>query len=284
MTNAIHVLSTKPYTVSRNNPRFQQDDFEVVSTVLSALTWQKHNGSIKFFTDIKGAEYYNSLGLLDLWEGGVDTTTVENISNRIDQHIFWASAKLFALMSVHSPIAIIDTDLMVWKNLDSFFDNSCLTVLHREALIDCYLPKRQLKIPSGYDFNPNWNWRVWPCNTALAFFNDDNFKNYYLGQAVEFMTDNLERPLDLISQMVFVEQRLLAMCAKEKGISISTLVKTPFQKSNKLFTHLWGAKSIARHNPVQRERLIRSMMSKIQLISLDFHDRLVKCLDLKINY
>lgn len=283
MTNAIHVLSTKPYIISGYKSRFRQDDFEVVSTVLSALTWQKYNGSIKFYTDGKGAEYYNRLGLLDLWKGGVNTTVVENISNHIDQHIFWASAKLFALMSVHSPITIIDTDLIVWKNLDSFFDNSCLTVLHREALIDCYLPKRQLKIPSGYVFNPNWNWRVWPCNTALAYFNDDNFKNYYLGQAVDFMTDNFENPLDLTTQMVFAEQRLLAMCAKERGIKISTLVKTPFQKSNTLFTHLWGAKSIARHNPVQRERLIRSMMSKIQLISLDFHDRLLRCLDLKNN-
>lgn len=283
MTNAIHVLSTKPYIISGYKSRFRQDDFEVVSTVLSALTWQKYNGSIKFYTDGKGAEYYNRLGLLDLWKGGVNTTVVENISNHIDQHIFWASAKLFALMSVHSPITIIDTDLIVWKNLDSFFDNSCLTVLHREALIDCYLPKRQLKIPSGYVFNPNWNWRVWPCNTALAYFNDDNFKNYYLGQAVDFMTDNFENPLDLTTQMVFAEQRLLAMCAKERGIKISTLVKAPFQKSNTLFTHLWGAKSIARHNPVQRERLIRSMMSKIQLISLDFHDRLLRCLDLKNN-
>ena len=51
--DAIHSIWTKPRL---RNGIFHQDDFEILTTVLSALKWRETNGTITMVTDSTGLE------------------------------------------------------------------------------------------------------------------------------------------------------------------------------------------------------------------------------------
>ena len=275
MIKGIHIWSTAPGTKKRGGYPYEPAYFELVCLALSALMWRKLNGPIKFYADTEAFAWFQSHDLLDIWDGGVDTEALDSIPSSINQEIFWAGSKLFALRAEPAPVAMVDTDLIIWKPLEKLLGKT-LTVLHREEFSDCYIPMEYLKKRPGYQFDPQWDWTVKPCNTAFAYFGDDAFKNQYVDKAVDFMTDNSVYPMEMVSQMVFAEQRLLAMEARKEGIRIKALIKDPFQEDNTLFTHLWGAKRIARSNPEQCEILVRAMMNKIREENVVIYNKLVR--------
>ena len=275
MITAIHINSTAPFALKNPGAAYRIDDFDLLSTVLSALMWRERNGPVKLYADKRARDYYDSLGLLDLWDAGVDTEVVENIPDTVNQQIFWAAAKIFALRNEPTPVAMIDTDLIVWRSLAEELDGKPFAVLHREELLEfCYLPADWLKKREGYRFDPEWDWAVKPCNMALAYFSDPGFKQYYTGCAIDFMTDNSEYPMDMVSQMVFAEQRLAAMCAVQMNIPIHHFLDDPFQRDNRSFSHIWGGKDIARRNATSRKELCEALFRKIEVHFPDYYDKL----------
>jgi len=265
MILAMHIHSTAPFAMRNKGKPFYIEDFDLLSTILSALMWRKQNGRIKLYTDSIGYDYYASLSLLDLWNGGIDVAIVQNIPNTINQEIFWAAAKLFALRNEATPIAMIDTDLIVWAKLASKLDTKKFVVFHREELNYAYYPHHEfLKRRSNYQFDSTWDWVASPCNMAFAYFSDECFKKYYTDCAIDFMEGNGEYPMEMVSQMVFAEQRIVSMCAKKMNIPIHHLLGHPFQADNNHFTHIWGGKDIARNDPRQRKLLCTSILSMIE--------------------
>lgn len=262
---ALHIHGTGPFkakTEGLGKP-FMIEDFELLCTILSALMWRKYNGPIKLYTDRLAYEYYKALDLLDLWDGGVDCDVLENIPSDIDQEIFWACSKIFAIRNEKTPVLMLDTDLIVWDNIVDRLETEKFAVLHRESIGDVYIPFEYLKKPQGYEPDPDWDWSVLPCNTALAYFNDEEFLKYYTDCAVKFMRGNIARPVELVSQMVFAEQRIVAMCAAKMNIPIFHFMDDPFDLSNKTFTHLWGGKSVVRKLEKQRKILCSAMLKKL---------------------
>ncbi|MDR0310029.1 MAG: hypothetical protein LBJ21_00435 [Acidobacteriota bacterium] len=252
------------------------EDFELLSTALSALMWRKKNGPIKLYTDKTGYDYYDSLGLLDLWDGGIDASVVTNIPDTINQEIFWAGAKLFALRNETTPIAVIDTDLIVWANLAPELADKRFAVLHREELYEfCYIHGDFLKKRGDYQFDPEWDWSAWPCNMAFAYFSDPGFKKYYTDCAIDFMTGNGEYPMEMISQMVFAEQRMASMCAIKMNVPIHHLLNNPFQWDNSSFSHIWGGKDVARRDLRQRRLLCTAILRKIKEHFPNYYNKLI---------
>ena len=49
---------TRPYAMQHPGRPYDVADFELLTTILSALTWQQKNGSIRMITDRVGARYY----------------------------------------------------------------------------------------------------------------------------------------------------------------------------------------------------------------------------------
>ena len=274
MIKGIHILSTAPSSTS-SGAIFSLDSLEVASITLSALLWKKHNGTIRLYTDSLGASFFERNHLLDLWDAGVDLSVIESMPTNINQHAFWAAAKIFALKDAKAPVAMIDNDLFIWKELPESVINSCLTVLHPEDLWDCYVSKEKLSIPLGYSFNEAWDWNVKPFNTAFAFFSDEPFKNDYTSEAIRFMMDNQGENEVPSSQMVFAEQRILAMCAKAMNIPVCFLAEDPFELSNKLFTHIWGAKAITRRNAKKKEEVLNAILISIKELS-DYYYEIIK--------
>jgi hypothetical protein len=54
---------------------------------------------------------------------------------------------------------------------------------------------------------------------------------------------NLKQSRNITAEMVFAEQRLLAMCCREKNIAINAILDDGSLEKQRIFTHVWGLKS-----------------------------------------
>ena len=260
---AFHVLWTKPSVA--NGICFNMNDAEILTMIISALMWQKQNGTIKLYTDNKGYEFVREHGLLALWDGGIDTETLENNDYPIDPETFWAAGKLIALEAQAAPCVMIDTDLIVMRSVHDRLEANAITALHAEIPApDVYLLPSLLKQPKGFKFPGFYNWDAVPSNTAFLYLKDDSFKTFYLNESKQFMFNNLEKPCELISQMVFAEQRVLSICADHKGLPVNYLLTDPFSLSNNDVIHLWGFKSLLRGNRKIQAIYSRQLLNTVE--------------------
>lgn len=273
---ALHIYSSAPFSRYHGNADFYIDDFDILSAILSALAWRKYNGPIKLYADSTVLKYYQELGIEDVWDGGIDVETLDNPPKDIDQGVFWAAAKLFALRREGAPVLMIDQDLIIWRNIDSLLSQGDLLVFHREYIDHAYPPRESLITAPGYEPKAVWSWNALPCNTALAFIRKQWFLEYYTDHAFAFMRNNTRPSDEKVTRMVFAEQRLLAMCAAEKRIKVHTCLDNPFQEKNQIFTHIWGGKNTAREDEGQRLILCQALVSKIRQIQPDFKPRTEK--------
>ncbi len=270
-TAALHVLWTKPHTAS--GKCFSMHPAEVLTMIVSALMWQKHNGSIKLYTDKVGYKFIKSLELLALWDGGIDTTVLENNGDPIDSEIFWAAGKLMVLEVQANPCVILDMDLIVTQPIGKLLQQSSITALHPEPLNpEVYLKPSLLKKPMGFHFPEEYNWNVVPSNTALLYIKEESFKTAYLEESKRFMFRNMEKPTEMVSQMVFAEQRLLSICADNHHLPIHYLLSDPFSLTNNSVIHLWGFKNLLRHNEnvhtIYSNQLIKTVSEQLSAYPL----------------
>lgn len=241
---ALHSNWTKPKTISGET--FYIEDFEILSTVLSALKWRESNGKIKMVTDSTGFSFYKKRDLLPLWDEV--TTELDDIPGYINPQTFWAASKIYAINTISAPLAVLDTDFIVWDRLA--FDNlGALTVIHREELSpDIYPDMSFFNMNAEYAFNHDFDWSEKPANTSFFVIKSEILKNTYINQALNFMQN--ANGVDSIKYMVFAEQRLLPMCAKIHSLKtneFSTLNRL-FADGEKYFTHIWGMKQQIREN------------------------------------
>ena len=264
MIEAFHSNWTTPFFNTNPHLEYYIEDFEILTTILSALKWREKNGSIKMITDEVGACYYKKLGLESIWDLGIDLS-LEIIDNRVNGNIFWAAGKLYALSSQKGPCAMIDTDFIVWENIKSILGKAEVSVIHKEEIIkEVYPDKEYFKFKEGYLLDEKLDWTVLPSNTAFAYISNNEFKKYYTTSAIDFMK-NLIYDDDKIINMVFAEQRLISMCAKRKNIEINEIMSLQklFSNEQKLFTHTWGYKKEMRDNFNKRKAFCTRCINRI---------------------
>jgi hypothetical protein len=256
--NAIHINWTRPF-VNKTNAPYQIEDFEILTTILSALKWREHNGKIKMITDLVGEEYYRKNNLLSIWDD------VECVLNDIDvnENVFWAAGKIFALARQTAPVAMIDTDFIVWSKIDEE-KLSDVTVIHFEDLYpDVYPPKEHFKM-NDYSFDESLDWTQKACNTAFCIIKDNELLKFYTEESIKFMRHAAEED-DRLTYMVFAEQRLLPMCAKRMNKTVSSFssLERLFQDGENQFTHTWGMKQQMRDNPLLRHDFCMRCINRI---------------------
>lgn len=273
---AIHVVSTRPatnYYVSRSGESsYRQEDFEVLTTVLSALEWRRHNGTIRLYTDPVGRDFYDRLGLLGLWDGGIDAEVLDTASGTINCDVFWSFGKIVALRQETAPCCVMDTDLIVWEDIRRLVDAEVMS-LHEESLaFPAYVGRDRLTAPPGFDWS-GLDWSVTPYSAALLLFTEDAFKDSYADRALSFMAGNPVRSEPegaLPAHPVFAEQRLLPMCAKASGVRIGSFLRDctgaelRSGRKNTAFTHLWNAKTLLHHDPEKRRELCARYAHRIR--------------------
>lgn len=259
---AFHILRTK------NKSTFALADFELFTLILSALEWRRHNGEIFLYTDTTGRNFLDAAGLLHLWNG-VDTSLDEMDSLGVDENVFWAGAKLFALNKQPLPCVMIDLDFIVWRPIDFERFGASVAVIHRESTdLTCYPDANYFRL-KNFSLPADLNWSLDPCNAALVYFGNKNFVTRYVEFAFDFM--RAAEPLteqsgwDLLPYMVFVEQRWLAMCAELCGVEVHSLSDLPelFGGKQKTFTHIWGYKKFFREDRSAAEKFCRDCANRI---------------------
>ncbi len=290
MIEAFHSNWTRPFLNSNPHKEYYIDDFEILTTIISALKWREKNGNIKMITDEVGASYYKSIGLDIIWNLGIDIA-LDDISDKVNSNIFWAAGKLYALKKQKSQCVMIDTDFIVWESIEDILINSEVSVIHKENIIEAVYPNKEyFRFKNGYSLDENFDWTVLPSNTAFAYISNDNFKDYYVKSAIDFM-NNLDCNDDKITNMVFAEQRLISMCAKRKNIEINEIMSLDnlFSNNQNLFTHTWGHKREMRNDFNKRKdfcirciiRIIKdypeyeSLISNIEVLK-EYYDEVKK--------
>ena len=254
--NAFHTLRTRE--------NFAAADFENFVALLSALKWREKNGSIKLVTDSRGAEYFERIGLTAAWNE-IDTSLDKMDSFGWNEKIFWAGSKLFALSLQSAPVVMIDLDFIAWQRMDFAPFTTNIAVIHREEIGNVIYPdKNFFKLKGGKNLPASLDWSVKACNTAFAYFGANDFIKRYTNFAFELMT-SLDTTNDVLTYMVFVEQRWAAMCATLMHREIFSLssIKNLFGRQE-YFTHIWGSKHKFRDDPQVAENFCRNCALRIQ--------------------
>ena len=288
--DAIHINWTKPFRNKFNAP-YEIEDFEILTTILSALKWREKNGNIKMVTDSVGAQYYKKTGLDVIWN------SVENILDNVDvnsnvfwaagkifalkeqnapvamidtdfsidvnSNVFWAAGKIFALKEQNAPVAMIDTDFVVWEKLDEE-KLADVSVIHFENLYPDVYPPIDFFHMDNYEFDIDFDWNIKACNTAFCVIKNEKLLRYYTDKSIEFMRHTSEQN-DRLAYMVFAEQRMLPMCAKKLNISIMSFsdLNRLFKNGDNMFTHTWGMKQQMRDNAFLRADFCRRCIKRI---------------------
>lgn len=278
---AFHSNWTRPFFVRNPHMQYRIEPFELLTTALSALEWRKQNGSIRMICDTPARRYYESLGLCFLWDDGV-FPLLDAVPEDVNAEAFWAAGKLYALAAMPSPCVMIDTDFICWKPVGGLLTGLDAAAIHREDILPSIYPdKTAFSRTDGFPLEA-FDWTVQPFNTALAYFGDDDFRRYYTDTAIRFMRCSPEAD-DVLTYMVFAEQRLLAMCAREKGIRIAALSDLPALfggAQNGYFTHIWGFKQQMRENPALYEDFCRKCAARLQRDFPEAAERIAKAAEL----
>ena len=103
-------------------------DFDILTMILSALYWKKNNGSIDLMADKENIAYVKSISLEILWDNILELPPYD-----INREMFWAGGKIFALREQKTPIAMIDTDMIVWNDISSKLTEK-IVAIHNEQI------------------------------------------------------------------------------------------------------------------------------------------------------
>ena len=265
-TNIIYALSTAPFYAKTPHKQFHIDRFELYTAAISSLTRRAAGDETVMHCDSRGAEYFRSLGLDDLWDE-IKLSVPDDLDG-INPKMFWAAGKLFALQATLGATLMLDTDFIAWRlpKLESE-----LIAAHREPLAQNIYPSiSHFNMRDGYSFDKVKNYNVAPLNTAFLYINNDEFKQYYVERAMAFMKSALPCD-DSLTYMVYAEQRLLAILAEHKNIKADTILEyeqvyTPqkLYSPQKNYTHIWGAKQIMRDNAEEQERFCEKCRQRIR--------------------
>ncbi len=256
--HAIHVIWTAP-----KNGQVFSTDYELLTAVLSALTWRKTGGRISMYTD--NPEYFKNSGFSRVWDEIVPLKT----ENPPDAKTFWAAGKIYAMREAGPPFCVLDTDFIVWKKPD--FGKNRLAAIHEEELSEAVYPD----FKEFFSAKP-YSKSVKPVNTAFTYINDIEFLKLYTTEAINFMK-TYPKTSDTLCPMVFAEQRMFSMCADALDIKINILsdLESLFKNgADGHFTHLWGFKQQMNENNVLRHDYRNKVLERIKKDFPEYYEQL----------
>ena len=262
---AFHSFWSLPNRI-RNGGVIRFPDYELLTMMLSALEWRRCNGPIRMLTDREGLAFFEQEGLSGLWSEPPEPL-LDDIGGEFDPMFFWAAGKLFALRQVPAPCVMLDTDLILWKNVEGRLSDAAVAA-HREDLYPQVYPDPSVfTLDDSYAFPSEWDFTLPAANTAFLYLPDDGFRTRYTDAAFSFMRALRSRDVSPVVTMCFAEQRLLPMCAASQGVRLDYLLDENALNDQSLATHLWGLKTVL---PGSAEQRVAYCLSCIRRILSDF--------------
>lgn len=227
---------------SHDDEHYSLPDYDILLTILSVLKWKQLNGTIKLYGDSRAVSYYAQLGMLELWDA-YNTEALDGIDcDEINPSLFWSAGKFFALLNEPSPSVYLDLDMVIWRNLEKFHDGDAdARCTHWEAVDDSswYCRIENLRRAPDYEFKRGLD-MDYPlaANTSIIYFKNEALKNYYASEALRFMRNNcrgMTFPNAATPEMLFAEQRLLPLCAKETDSLLLPYIDVVWSASRSCF-------------------------------------------------
>ena len=251
----------------RNGGSIVFPDYELLTLMLSALKWRQLNRPIKMVTDSAGAAFFARMGLNELWDEPPDTS-LDGIDPVLDSLRFWAAGKLHALRRMPAPCVMLDTDMILWENIEDRLSDAVVAA-HREELHPAVYPDpaEAFVLAEGYAFPKEWDFTLPAANTAFLYLPEDGLKEYYVNSAFDFMRALRNPEIDPTVSMCFAEQRILPMCAAAQGVELRTLLDQYALDDQRFVTHLWGHKNELAASP---ERRVKYCLGCVLRILSDF--------------
>ena len=278
---AFHSFWTEPGRC-RNGGAVFFPDYEQLTAILSAAQWRKHSGRVRMITDTEGAFFFRESGLDAFWDE-VDVL-LDPLKGEVDPIAFWAAGKLYALRNITLPCVMLDTDLIVWKNVDARLLGDAVAA-HAEPLHPGTYPDPAVfHFRNSYRFPVEWDFNLNAANTAFLYLGDTVLRDAYTDAAIRFLRSVETAGMDPVQTMCFAEQRILPMCAAAEGKNLSFLMQPEEVPGQDFVTHTWGFKQILRSQPRAREEFCMRLVRRIALEHPDQADRLADCRDLKAYY
>jgi hypothetical protein len=233
---AIHVNWTKPFfnrdrlrghgfesTKQLKSNTYDQLDYQILYTMLSAVYWKKYNGPIKLYTDSVGASFYQRFGLLDLYDE-IDIKYLNNYSKSdIDAAYFWTSGKIKCLAHQTEPFVFLDQDMIVKQPLPEWVRTNDLTIAHWEIGRGYYYFDKE-KFESEITHIPwieNYNVDDWSPNTSFLCFNNIELLKEYHQWHKKLVTTNGENIPEWF--WLLTDQGILGHIIRENDYHINTL-------------------------------------------------------------
>ena len=264
---AFHSFWSLPNAV-RSGGTINFADFELLTAILSCLTWQKNNGPVRMITDSYGGQFFRSIGFDQLWDS-IDTS-LDQMDPDIDPVMFWAAGKLYALKTMPTPCVMLDTDLIIWKPILGL-ENRDIVAAHPEALNPMVYPHHSIfRFKDDYAFPTDWDFRLDAANTAFLFLKNADFRDAYVDEAIRFFRHVDLGDLNPVTAMCFAEQRILPMIAKTQKQDMAYLFHLMDANQQDFATHTWGFKTILRSNPQANEEFC---MRCVRRIMTDFPEK-----------
>ena len=229
---AIHVNWTAPFFnrerlrghgfkifKAQESTDYFQPEYSILTTILSALWWKKLNGPIKLYTDSVGADYYEKIGILELYDE-IDTDTLNNYQE-VDPAYFWTSGKIRCLAEESEPFVFLDQDFIVRSKLPKLIDP--LTIGHWEIPRGYYyFTEEMFKSEITHcEFPNSYNTNALVPNTSFLAFNDMRIRDFYVKYHLKLVDNKGAHVPEWV--WLFTDQGRLGHLIRQSRTQVGTL-------------------------------------------------------------
>jgi hypothetical protein len=185
---------------------------------------------IKLITDNVGKEYYEKIGLLELFDE-VDTNTLENLNKEYDINPaqFWTSGKIISICKEEPPFLFMDLDLIIESEFPKWVFDYDVVHTHWELSRSFLYIERHMIDNLGLNI-PTFDDRMLIPNTSFLFINNKTILEDYLKLHLEIVTRKYEMVPDwlwLMSDQHILGYTLRNQNSKVTSFSDMTYVQFP---------------------------------------------------------
>ncbi len=262
----------KQSTFEHSGDDYLLSEYEIVMQIASITSAKVKTGlPIKLITDKVGRDYYQKIGLLDLFdEVDVDTLETLNEEYNINPAQFWTSGKIISICKETPPFLFMDLDLIIEDDLPNWIYNYDVVHTHWELSRSfLYIEKHMI---DNLSINiPTFDDRMLIPNTSFLFVNNKKVLDDYLKLHLEIVTKKYEQVPDwlwLMSDQHILGYTIRDLKSKVTSFSDKTYVQFPdnqksgvghlpewinipqmYQETTVKFEHVWLDKSIIVNYP-----------------------------------
>lgn len=286
----------KHSTYEYNGDDYFLPSHEIVMQLASITSAKVKTGfPVKLITDNVGKEYYEKIGLLDLFDE-VDTETLENLNNEynINPAQFWTSGKIISICKEEPPFVFMDLDLIMESDFPGWVFNYDVVHTHWELSRSFLYIEKHMVDNLGLNI-PTFNDRMLIPNTSFLFINNKKVLEDYLKLHLEIVTRKYEQVPDWLWLMS--DQHILGYTIRDQNCKVTsfsdkTYVQFPDEEKNKVgglpqwitipqqfqeptvnFEHVWLDKSTIINN--QQFKDLKLKKWKTSIIENGYNHKLI---------